>query len=945
MNSYVLGLDIGITSVGYGVIDLKTNNFVDYGVRLFKEGTAAENEARRSARGRRRLLSRRKNRLEDMRNLLKKYQIIDENFKPLSNVYELRNKGLSTSLTNDELASALLHLTKHRGSVLDTVEDDEEAAKDSEKTKAVLGTNAKLLAQGRYVCQLQLERLQSEGKVRGHANNFKTTDYIEEANEILKHQNIDEKLKEKIIEIIQRKRAYYEGPGSEKSPTPYGRFIEVDGQIQQIDLIEKMRGKCSVYPNESRAPKMSLSAELFNFLNDLNNLTVDGEKLTTEEKNQILKVVSQKGSITLKQVAKLLEVEEDSFAGYRIDKSNKPLLTEFKGYKKVKKIFKECGEDISFHDYEKIDFIIEIITKQKGMQERKTSLENSKYTFTNTLLDKLVLMNGVSGYHALSFKALRELNKELYMTDMNQMQILHQMNLFDKNRISHKGRNNIMADETAILSPVARRAQNETFKVINELRKKYGEFDSIVIEMTRDKNSVEQAKKQRESQRYFEGLNKEVNRILEEYGYDADKVNGKTKTKLRLYMEQDGKSAYTLQPLDIRRIISDPTYTEIDHVIPVSISLDDSLNNKVLITRMENQLKGQMTPVEAYQKGKFVDTGCTLVEYIESVKNNKKYNNKKKGNLLFKEDITKFSVIQQFINRNLVDTSYACRVVLNTLSDYFKDNGIDTKVHTVVGKLTNKLRQQIQLEKIRDEDYLHHAVDALIVASIKKMGLLNSYLMKYTFDKLYDEMTGEVKEVPEDKAFFDEKYISFIVNLKTLYMQSNQYYRGILERKEMVYAPIKISHKINTKPNRQVADETIYSTRNIDNKEMIVQKYKDIYEPKFDKLTNDILSGVTEQKYLMARNDPQTFDILKQIIMHHFDEFKDSKEYYKKEVKKGVVTYKLVGDNPLYLYKEEFGPVRKCSKKGNGPVITSMKYVDGQLGSHIDISKNYDVKI
>ena len=60
------------------------------------------------------------------------------------------------------MASALLHLTKHRGSVLDTVEDDEEAAKDSEKTKAVLGTNAKLLAQGRYVCELQLERLQSK---------------------------------------------------------------------------------------------------------------------------------------------------------------------------------------------------------------------------------------------------------------------------------------------------------------------------------------------------------------------------------------------------------------------------------------------------------------------------------------------------------------------------------------------------------------------------------------------------------------------------------------------------------------------------------------------------------------------------------------------------------------------------------------------------------------
>ena len=37
MNKLVLGLDIGITSVGYGVIDMESNDFVDYGVRLFKE--------------------------------------------------------------------------------------------------------------------------------------------------------------------------------------------------------------------------------------------------------------------------------------------------------------------------------------------------------------------------------------------------------------------------------------------------------------------------------------------------------------------------------------------------------------------------------------------------------------------------------------------------------------------------------------------------------------------------------------------------------------------------------------------------------------------------------------------------------------------------------------------------------------------------------------------
>ena len=43
-NNYVLGLDIGITSVGYGVIDIENGEFVDYGVRLFEEGTPAEKQ-------------------------------------------------------------------------------------------------------------------------------------------------------------------------------------------------------------------------------------------------------------------------------------------------------------------------------------------------------------------------------------------------------------------------------------------------------------------------------------------------------------------------------------------------------------------------------------------------------------------------------------------------------------------------------------------------------------------------------------------------------------------------------------------------------------------------------------------------------------------------------------------------------------------------------------
>lgn len=414
MSHYVLGLDIGITSVGYGIIDLDTNDFIDYGVRLFKEGTAANNEDRRNSRSRRRLLSRKHTRLMDMQKVLKEAGIMTESYSPLPNVYEIRKKGLTQELTNEELTAAILHITKHRGSVIETVEDDEAAAKETGELKSTLHENALLLANNKFVCEIQLERLNTENKIRNHKNNFKTKDYVAELKEILNHQNLSEEIKNKIIQIIERRRAYYEGPGSFNSPTPYGRFIEVNGQVQEIDLIEKMRGKCSVYPDEFRAPKMSISADLFNILNDFNNLLVQGEKLQEEDKKNLLKIINDKGSITLRQISKKLEVNEDEIKGYRIDKKGKALFTEFKGYKILKKLFLNCGQSISLEDYEILDEIIEIVTKKKGIDERKDALKEVKWNLSENIINSLSEVTGIVGYHSLSLKAIRELNVELY---------------------------------------------------------------------------------------------------------------------------------------------------------------------------------------------------------------------------------------------------------------------------------------------------------------------------------------------------------------------------------------------------------------------------------------------------------------------------------------------------------------------------------------------------
>ena len=906
MSGYVLGLDIGITSVGYGVIDIDNNLFVDYGVRLFKEGTAAENETRRTKRGSRRLKRRKSNRLNDMKNLLKENELYFEDYRNY-NPYEVRVKGLKEKLLPEELCTAIMHITKSRGTTLEALADE---SQDDEGTKATLSKNAKELNDGKYICEVQLDRLNKDHKVRGTENNFKTEDYVKELKEILKNQDLNEELCDQIIEMVSRRRRYDQGPGSEKSPTPYGSYRMVDGVLKHVNLIDEMRGRCSVYPDEFRAPKQSYTAELFNLLNDLNNLTIKGEKITVEEKEKVVAFVNEKGSITVKQLLKLLDAQEDEVTGFRIDKNDKPLITEFKGYSKVLKVFKKYNQQELLEDKLIVDQVIDICTKSKGIDERKKDI-----------------------------KAMHIINKEMLTTEMNQIQVLHKIEMFDKNRKSLKGKKNIEPDEKAILSPVAKRAHRETFKVINALRKQYGEFDSIVIEMTRDKNSKEQVKRINDSQKRFKSENDRVDGIIKNSGIDPERVNGKTKTKIRLYLQQDCKTAYTQQDIDLHTLIFDDKAYEIDHIIPISVSLDDSLTNKVLASRLENQQKGNLTPMMAYLKGKF--TGGNLEKYKLFVSSNKNFNGKKRNNLLTEQDITKEDVARKFINRNLVDTSYACRTVLNTLQRYFKDNEIDTKVHTIRGQSTNIFRKRINLQKDREQDYFHHAIDALIVASLKKMNIVNSYLMHYDYSDLYDEETGEVFDVLPDKQFIDQRYISFISDLKNIYQESNQYNLGYITQEQMHYPLIKVSHKIDTKPNRQIADETIYSTRNIEGQDMLVEKIKNIYDPKEKKaieLANNIINDDTD-KYIMKHKDPQTFEKIKEVVLNHFNDYKDSKEYYVID-KNGK--YSLKEESPLTSYYNENGAITKYSKKNNGPAITSMKFYSEKLGNHLAISSNYN---
>ena len=82
-----LGLDIGVASVGWGIID-ENYNIIDSGVRIFPENTAKKNEDRRSMRSSRRRIRRKSFRLFRMKQMLKKVLTITSAEK-CENIYEI----------------------------------------------------------------------------------------------------------------------------------------------------------------------------------------------------------------------------------------------------------------------------------------------------------------------------------------------------------------------------------------------------------------------------------------------------------------------------------------------------------------------------------------------------------------------------------------------------------------------------------------------------------------------------------------------------------------------------------------------------------------------------------------------------------------------------------------------------------------------------------------
>lgn len=963
MSDLVLGLDIGIGSVGVGILNKVTGEIIHKNSRIFPAAQAENNLVRRTNRQGRRLTRRKKHRRVRLNHLFEESGLITDFTKVSINLnpYQLRVKGLTDELSNEELFIALKNMVKHRGiSYLDDASDDGNSSVGD--YAQIVKENSKQL-ETKTPGQIQLERYQKYSQLRGDftveedgkkhrlINVFPTSAYRSEALRILQTQQefnpqITDEFINRYLEILTGKRKYYHGPGNEKSRTDYGKYTtkkDAEGEyITLNNIFGILIGKCTFYPEEYRAAKASYTAQEFNLLNDLNNLTVPTEtkKLSEEQKNQIINYVKNEKAMgpakLFKYIAKLLSCGVADIKGYRIDKSDKAEIHTFEAYRKMRTLETIDIEQMEREKLDKIAYVLTLNTEREGIQEALEH-EFADGSFSQEQVDELVQFRKANssifgkGWHNFSVKLMMELIPELYVTSEEQMTILTR---FGKQKTTSSSNKTKYIDEKLlteeIYNPVVAKSVRQAIKIVNATIKKYGDFDNIVIEMARETNEddekkaiqkIQKANKDEKDAAMLKAAN-QYNRKAE-LPHSVFHGHKQLATKIRLWHQQGERCLYTGKTISIHDLINNPNQFEIDHILPLSITFDDSLANKILVYATANQEKGQRTPYQALDS---MDDAWSFRELKAFVCESKALSNKKKEYLLTEEDISKYDVRKKFIERNLVDTRYASRVVLNALQEHFRAHKIDTKVSVVRGQFTSQLRRHWGIEKTRDT-YHHHAVDALIIAASSQLNLWKKQkntLVSYSEEQLLDIETGELISDDEyKKSVFKAPYDHFVDTLK-----SKEFEDSIL-----------FSYQVDSKFNRKISDATIYATRKAkldkEKKEYTytLGKIKDIYalgtktpsKTGFYKFLD--LYKKDKSQFLMYQKDRKTWDEVIEKILEQYRPFKEKDKNGKE-----------VDFNPFEKYRIENGPIRKYSRKGNGPEIKSLKYYDSKLGNHIDIT-------
>ena len=578
---------------------------------------------------------------------------------------------------------------------------------------------------------------------------------------------------DKIRNILTFVRPYYVGVLGKNSPnnwykkeidgvvTPWNFYEKIDTDYAEEQFISRLVGKCSVFPDEKVLPKQSFLYGEYMVLNELNKIKV-GKKsidIRTKQKlyNDLFKSPGAKASVTAKDIAEYLVnigykegLKADDISGLTGENGRK-MANVLKAYRAFTSALKGKFNESDIPLYEKVVYTNTVFSDTKTREKRiknlihgagkeniycETDIKNmAKLQFSGWGRFSEKVLSGTKGFYDNHEVSVIEL---MYESNNSFMEICWDKAFGFKEQF-FRYENKKLSDVKQIYndlilpsytSPIVKKATYETVKLIDEIKRIMGaDPHKIYVETTlgedlkkKKKYTDTRAKQLKEAIDVIlseaKGFNKStwekyvsedqlkyVRKKLDDENIDLNKE------RYYLWFRQLSRSLYSGKVIDWEDIA---TNCEVDHLIPRSIIKDDSIENKVLVLKGENQNKGndKVLPFETIK---------AMSPFWKVLRKAGLIGSKKFNNLMRTE--WKESDIEGFINRQLVETSQIIKEVQKILEQAYGEPSLTASEHVVTpvrAKLSDEFKKELGYFKIRELNNLHHAKDAYAAAVLGK---------------------------------------------------------------------------------------------------------------------------------------------------------------------------------------------------------------------------------
>jgi len=740
----ILGVDLGIASCGWGVIDTSESdgNIVAVGVRTFDaplvDKTGEPKSAqRRAARGQRRVIRRRRQRMNAVRRLLHQNGLLPDaspnalhdalrrvsshGTHPPLTPWALRAAAYQRALTNDELAVVLGHIARHRGFKSNSKsEGNTNVADETSKMKKAMEATREGLAKYRSFGEM----LAIDEKFKNRKRN-RDKDYSHTA----KRSDLE-------AEVRAIFAAQHRLGNPAATETMAASFADIAFFQRPLQDSEMLVGRCPFEPGQMRTARRAPSFELFRYLSRLAHLRISVGRaerpLTSDEIALAAKGFGEtKKTFTFASLRETLDLDPNArFADIAKDKESKLDVASRKGgaaygTKTLRDVLGDAPWQSLARIPERLDRVAEILSFREDLDSISKGL------------DEIGLDDGVIKclIDAAANGAFKEFTKAAHLSARACRNIIPGLreglaysDACARAGYDHTARAAVSLD--SINSPVTRKAFGEAIKQIRAVAREYGPFDFVHIELARDvgKSADERAE-------LTKGLEKRTAE-KERRRSEAAELLGRPVTddellRYELAKEQGWKCIYSGDSVDPKGFAANETRYQIDHILPWSRFGDDSYLNKTLCTTKANQDKSGRTPFEWFEADK---TEADWALYVARVESLKEVKGRKKRNYMLKAT----DIEEGFKARNLTDTQWVTRLLAEEFKRMFPprpekrapDGTDERRVFTRPGAITSKLRRAWGLEGLkkvdgeRRPDDRHHGVDALVLAATSE-SLLN----------------------------------------------------------------------------------------------------------------------------------------------------------------------------------------------------------------------------